>query len=74
MRVREFLDELDLGFVAMGEREYELAVEAYERFGKGRHPASLNMGDCHAYACAKAHGARLLFKGNDVSQTDISQA
>jgi ribonuclease VapC len=42
-----------------------LAVEAYARFGKGRHPAALNMGDCHAYACAKANGARLLFKGGD---------
>lgn len=58
-------------FVSMGEREYDFAIEAYERFGKGRHPASLNMGDCYAYACARANGARLLFKGDDFSKTDI---
>ena len=54
--------------------EFELAIEAYARFGKGRHPAALNMGDCHAYACARAHGAALLFKGNDFLKTDIPRA
>lgn len=73
-RTRRFLDELALRFVPMGEREFDLAVEAYARFGKGRHPAALNMGDCHAYACARANGARLLFKGADFSQTDIEAA
>jgi ribonuclease VapC len=48
-----------------------LAIEASARFGKGRHPAALNMGDCFAYACAMSIGAPLLFKGNDFSQTDI---
>ena len=73
-RVRRFLAELDLRFVAMGEAEYELAADAYARFGKGRHPAALNTGDCFAYACAKAHGARLLFKGDDFTRTDIVPA
>ena len=42
--------------------------------GKGRHPAALNMGDCYAYACAKANRAALLFKGEDFTKTDITQA
>lgn len=70
-RVRLFLMTLDVQLVEIGEREYELAAEAYARFGKGRHPAALNMGDCFAYACAKAHNARLLFTGNDFARTDI---
>ena len=63
-----------LRFVAIGEEESELAAGAYARFGKGRHPARLNMGDCFAYACAKSNGARLLFKGNDFDKTDIDAA
>lgn len=49
----------------------ELALDAYQRFGKGRHSAALNFGDCFAYALAKATGQPLLFKGTDFSQTDI---
>lgn len=49
-----------------------LAVEASSRFGKGRHPAALNMGDCFAYACARSLGVPLLFKGDDFSRTDIA--
>jgi ribonuclease VapC len=48
------------------------AIRAFERFGRGRHPARLNMGDCFAYACARALGVPLLFKGDDFSQTDIA--
>ncbi len=48
------------------------ALLAFERFGRGRHPARLNMGDCFAYACARALGVPLLFKGDDFSQTDIA--
>lgn len=50
------------------------AIRAFERFGRGRHPARLNMGDCFAYACAKANRAKLLFKGEDFTKTDITQA
>lgn len=46
---------------------------AYVRFGKGRHPASLNFGDCFSYALAVTSGQPLLFKGNDFSQTDVEQ-
>lgn len=52
----------------------ELALEAFERFGKGTHPARLNMGDCYSYACAKHLKLPLLYKGNDFSQTDILKA
>lgn len=48
-----------------------LAVEAFSQFGKGRHRAALNMGDCFAYACARAHSVPLLFKGNDFVHTDV---
>jgi ribonuclease VapC len=50
-----------------------IAVDAFDRYGKGRgHPAQLNMGDCFAYACAKAHGLPLLYKGADFSKTDLA--
>ncbi len=47
------------------------AIRAFERYGRGRHPARLNMGDCFAYACARSLDVPLLFKGDDFSQTDI---
>lgn len=47
------------------------AMDAWRRFGKGRHPASLNFGDCFAYAAAALANLPLLFKGEDFSQTDI---
>lgn len=51
------------------------AVAAFERYGKGRgSAANLNFGDCLSYACAQAHGAPLLFKGGDFTQTDIARA
>ncbi len=52
----------------------ELARQAFIDFGKGRHRAGLNFGDCFSYALAKATGEPLLFKGNDFSQTDITAA
>ena len=52
----------------------ELARQALLDFGKGRHKAGLNCGDCFSYALARAAGEPLLFKGNDFSQTDISPA
>jgi ribonuclease VapC len=53
---------------------HEIAVDAFRRYGKGRHPASLNFGDCISYALSKATGEPLLFKGDDFSQTDIKRA
>ena len=51
-----------------------LARRAFARYGKGRHSAGLNFGDCFAYALAQALGDSLLFKGNDFSQTDVASA
>jgi ribonuclease VapC len=52
----------------------DLARQAFLDFGKGRHKAGLNFGDCFSYALAKATGETLLFKGEDFSQTDIRTA
>jgi ribonuclease VapC len=50
------------------------ALDAFERYSRGRHPAALNIGDCFAYACARELGVPLLCKGNDFPQTDITLA
>lgn len=57
--------------VSMNEDQMELARLAWRNYGKGNHPAGLNIGDCCAYALAKYCGEPLLFKGNDFKQTDI---
>ena len=51
-----------------------IAIEAFARFGRGKHPARLNMGDCFAYACARSLGVPLLAKGEDFPLTDIELA
>ena len=53
---------------------FELAGEAYARYGKGRNSAGLNYGDCFSYALAKATGLPLLFKGSDFAKTDLVAA
>jgi ribonuclease VapC len=52
----------------------DLARQAWRRFGRGRHPAALNYGDCFSYALSRATGEALLFKGNDFPQTDVAAA
>ena len=69
--VSAFLGAACFQFVVIGEREADLAADAYARFGKGRHPAALNMGGCFAYACAKADDAALLYKDDDFATTDL---
>ncbi|MBK8454074.1 MAG: type II toxin-antitoxin system VapC family toxin [Thiofilum sp.] len=66
-----FLQEAGIETVAVTPEQATLARHAYERYGKGRHPAKLNFGDCFSYAAALACGEPLLFKGNDFSETDI---
>ena len=73
-RVERYLSATKIQFVSIGEIECAYAIEAYAKFGKGRHPAALNMGDCYAYACAKSNEAKLLFKGSDFIETDITPA
>jgi ribonuclease VapC len=57
--------------VAVDQDQAEIARIAWRRFGKGRHPAGLNYGDCFAYALARARQLPLLFQGDDFSRTDI---
>jgi ribonuclease VapC len=52
----------------------QIARQAFRQYGKGRHPAALNFGDCFSYALAKATGLPLLFKGEDFGKTDIQAA
>jgi ribonuclease VapC len=72
--VRGLLDELRVTVVPFGSAEWEAAALAYERFGRGRHKAALNLGDCLSYATAAIAGDSLLFVGNDFTKTDIRRA
>ena len=69
--LQAFLDDGEIERVAVDVRQAEAAIEAFRRFGRGRHPARLNIGDCFAYALAKTTGEPLLFKGGDFARTDI---
>ena len=70
----EFLNAFAVELMLFGEPHLRAAIEAYLRYGKGRHPAKLNYGDCMSYAAARVAGQPLLFVGNDFAQTDIEAA
>lgn len=72
--LERMLDELDIQEVPFGEIHWREAVDAFRRFGRGRHPASLNFGDCLTYAAARLSGEPLLFVGDDFSRTDLEPA
>ena len=57
--------------LAVTDRTAAIAVDAFTRYGKGRHQTRLNLGDCFSYACAKQHRLTLLYKGDDFAMTDI---
>lgn len=69
--ISRLLDKSLFKIVPLDEHQMFLAFQAYERFGKGRHPAKLNYGDLFSYALAKSLNLPLLFKGNDFSKTDL---
>jgi ribonuclease VapC len=70
-----FRDDNAITLVPIGDAEASTAIEAYRRFGRrSGSKAQLNMGDCFAYACARTNDARLLYKGNDFSHTDVARA
>jgi ribonuclease VapC len=71
MRLDELLMALGAEIVPFGERELAVARLAFRSYGKGRHPAGLNYGDCFSYAVAITRGEPLLFKGEDFSRTDV---
>lgn len=66
------LETIAIAVEPVNAEQARLAVDAWRRFGKGRHPAGLNLGDCFAYALARHRGEPLLFKGNDFAQTDVT--
>ena len=73
-RLERFFQLSGAEIIAVTPQQAEIAVGAYRRFGRGRHRASLNIGDCFAYALAVATGHTLLFKGDDFTHTDIRAA
>ena len=69
-----FMYKAEIELVSFDESQLKMARYAFEHYGKGRSPASLNFGDCFAYALSKITGQPLLFKGDDFSKTDIIRA
>src|SRR4029077_1833004 len=73
-QVRALVQELGVTVVPFGERDWHAAVDAVLRFGRGRHKAALNFGDCLSYAAAANASDPLLFVGDDCTNTDITPA
>ncbi len=69
-----FVTRIHAELVPFDERQISFSREAFLRFGKGHHPAALNLGDCVSYALAKSLDAPLLFKGDDFALTDVRSA
>lgn len=67
-----FIAKAQISLAAVDEEQANLARRAFRKYGKGRHPAGLNFGDCFSYALSQALQEPLLFKGNDFSQTDVN--
>ena len=72
--VEGLIAELGVTVVPFGDAEWRLAVGAFTKFGRGRHPAALNFGDCLAYATAMSLGDSLLFVGGEFARTDVPAA
>lgn len=72
--VLAFLRRIEAEVVPFNEEHLDAATTAFLRFGRGRHPAGLNFGDCMSYAVASVAGMPLLFTGEDFRRTDIAQA
>lgn len=72
--IDDFIEDVGIRIVPVDQAQARSAREAFRRFGKGRHRARLNFGDCFVYALAKALGAPVLFKGNDFVLTDLKRA
>lgn len=69
-----FLREFEVATVVFGDEHWREALDAWMRFGKGRHPAELNFGDCVSYAAARLSGRPLLCRGEDFVKTDLELA
>jgi ribonuclease VapC len=68
------IDRAGIDLVSVDADQALIARDAYSRFGRGRHPAGLNYGDCFPYALARTRGLPLLFKGEDFARTDVAAA
>jgi ribonuclease VapC len=66
-----FLQDAEIEVVPFTAEHAQVAIDAFHRFGEGRHPAKLNLGDCHTYAVAQVAGEPLLFVGDDFVHTDL---
>ncbi|MBZ9647148.1 type II toxin-antitoxin system VapC family toxin [Sphingobium sp. 3R8] len=73
-QAKRLIEELDIDIIALTPDSARRAADAYARWGKGVHPASLNYGDCFAYELATTRNCPLLFVGNDFAQTDVISA
>ena len=69
--IDRFLSDFHVEVIAFGDRHWRESSLAFERFGKGRHPAGLNYGDCLSYAVARVSGEPLLYIGDDFTKTDL---
>ncbi len=72
--VARFVRTFNIRITPFTEAEAVAAVQAFLKFGKGRHSAALNMGDCASHGASKVQGRRLLFKGHDFPKTDVDAA
>jgi len=70
--LNEFLREAEVEVIPFTRDHYDVALDAFARFGRGRHAAGLNFGDCLTYAVARISGMPLLFTGRDFSKTDLA--
>lgn len=70
--LQDFVARAEIAVATIDEHMAAAAVLAFDRYGKGRHPAGLNMGDCFSYGCAKVRAMPLLYKGEDFAKTDLA--
>lgn len=72
--LNSFLSEAEVEIIPFAREHYEVAVDAFVLYGKGRHPAALNFGECLAYAVARLSGLPLLYTGDGFSKTDLASS
>jgi ribonuclease VapC len=72
--MKSLVNDLGLNVIPLTQASAERIAQVYSRWGKGLHPAGLNLGDCFAYDVAREHGCALLYVGDDFAKTDIGRA
>ena len=74
LELDNLMEELAIELIVFDEQQAKISQTAFIRFGKGRHPAGLNFGDCVSYALAQSRGLPLLYRGDDFAKTDVVSA